>query len=172
MQQHMEQSGKAQEEIGELQETLDELTLEPKPEPKLEPKLAAQQKQPSAIGRAYLKQSAQELEDKQDMPSREFEQRYEDAESQLAFSRQSYQAEKLRANCTGFRLQTDLVSGKEAFTAHLGEFTNTDKSTIGPLLSMAPSNTFRNLEERIRSHQLQVYQDCDVLEQALKTQVV
>lgn len=84
------------------------------------------------------------------MPLQDFQKRLEDAENQLAVSRQSFLEERLRANCTGNCSQSNVVSGSP-----LGEYTNT---------------TFRILEERIRSHQLEVNQECDMLQQALQIQ--
>lgn len=94
----------------------------------------------------------------------DFEQRFQDAENQLALYRQRFQDEKLRSGCPSARMPIAPGVGKEALTAHLGlQFTKTDK-----LLSMAPSTTFKSLEERIRDHQLQVLQDCDVLQKSAR----
>lgn len=86
--------------------------------------------------------------------NKEFEQRVKDVENQLAASRQSFQ-ENLNAN-SGIRMQSALLPEKAA---------SQESSNAGP-------RPFRTLEERILSHQSQVYQDCDVLQEAFKSQFV
>jgi len=119
-------------------------------DPQPEPKLAAQQKPPFA----NVNQSAQQA--KQSPFSRDFDQRFKDVENQLALSQRSYQEEKVMDNA---------LAEKQVYTTQLA-FNSTDRPKFEPLLST------RTLEERIRSHQSQVYQDCDALQQAFKARMV
>lgn len=135
-------------------------------DPKLEPA-----EQSFAIGRAFSARksgsarSGPESDSNKDVLTQEFEQWFMNVESRLEYCRQSFLEEKCRADYTGALVQTPAPE-------NVGAAMNIRQQSKLDYFGTLPDTRFQSLGERIRSHQTQVSQDCDVLQQTLKAQLV
>lgn len=134
------------QDVTKLDDPPSSLALEPKFDPKRERKLSSPDKSPVAPSRVVARQSAQENENKHERLAQAIEQRFKEIESRLAYSRQTVEAQ-LRAEQNGATLALQ----------------DENRAVAAPQV-----NAFKSLEDRIRSHQMIVNQDCDVLQYAMK----
>jgi len=137
----------------------------------IEPTPNVQQEQSYAGGRADIKQAASESD-----PGR-FGQSVNDITSQYKIPEQRFQEQNVVAdrmqNSPQFDVSRVSVAQEQVRSDIVSQVDTIVQTLQRPQLEFwnaVPSN-FKSLEERIRSHQLQVNQDCDLLQQALKAQL-
>lgn len=151
----------AEEDNGAELETCDESNGLTDPNPTVQPP------PPPSAARVfeYQQQAPQECHTTLDSLSQDFQLRLQDVEQQLLLSRQCFQEELFSSYGVGVAGQIAQASGTLAGTVPLQNLTNTREANNGGL---TVKQTVMSLEERIRNHQLQVYQDCEVVQQAFK----